>query len=205
MLKQSYQKYWFLPLDFLIKICKTLDICTAELQENIISYKSWGSVNYITQPNLPIQINPVFDMLYAHHIGDGTVSVAKNRMPYFAYRQFNEFYRIAFEKKIEFIFGKIIRKKEKFKDFTRIRCPSVLSSLFFKYYDLNDRDFLSETARIHKKIYENKERMLAVIAAFIIDEGYIYSTQISIVLKNKSLIEDLKKICDNLDYESKIY
>jgi len=49
-----------------------------------------------------------------------------------------------------------------------------------------------------------KESLLAVLIAFIIDEGHIDSTQITINLKNKLLIEDLNKICDILGYESKV-
>lgn len=206
MLKVSYPKKWFLPLDFLMKICEALDIDKEELQRNIVAYKSWGSVNYIEKPKLPIVINPVFDMVYAHNIGDGTVSVSKGKSPYFAYRQFNAFYREAYIKKIEFIFGEIKLKKKEFKDFTRVRCPSALSSLFFKYYNLTDRGFLSDVARIDTKIYEKgSDSMLAVLIAFIIDEGCVDSTQITIVLKNKPLVEDLNKICTLLGYESKVY
>lgn len=205
MLKPSYPENQFLPLDFLIKLCDVLQIERGELQNNIISYRSWGSVNSIDRPKLPIEINPIFDMIYAHNIGDGTVCVSKDRAPYFAYRQFNQFYRESYIKKIEYVFGKINYRKKEFKDVTRVRCPSVLSSLFFKYYHLDDRGFLSDKARISDKIYEKgKKSMIAVLVAFIIDEGHIDSTQITIVLKNKLLIEDLGKVCDLLGYKHSI-
>lgn len=206
MLKSSYYKRWFVPLNFLVKISEVLDIPKEELQDNVISYKSANSVNSVILPKLPIKITPVFDMIYAHNIGDGTVSVAEGRLPYFAYRQFNSFYRESYIKKIENIFGCILFKKQEFKDFTRVRCPSALSSLFFKYYSVDNRGFLSDKARISERIFmKGKESMIAVLAGFIIDEGHIDSTQITIVLKNKLLIEDLKKMCDLLGYKSKIY
>ncbi|MEK6927483.1 MAG: winged helix-turn-helix domain-containing protein [Nanoarchaeota archaeon] len=205
MLKSFYCSKFYVPLEFLLNVCDYLDLSKEELQKNVISYKSQGSVNFIDKPIFPIIINPVFDMIYAHNIGDGTVSIAKNRAPYFAYRQFNRFYREAYLKKIDFVFGNVIHKQINFKDITRVRCPSVLSSLFFKYYELDDRGFLSETARISSRIFEKGfESMVAVLCAFIIDEGYIDSTQISIVLKNHLLVEDLKKICDRLEYGASI-
>lgn len=205
LLKPSYQNNQFIPLDFLINICDISGISRQELQKSTISYKSQRSVNYIENPILPIEINPVFDMIYAHNIGDGTVCVVKNRLPYFAYRQFNQLYREGYTKKIEFIFGNVKYKKKKFEEVTRVRCPTALSSLFFKYYGLNDRSFLSETARISPIIYEKgKDRKLAVLIAFIIDEGHIDSTQITIVLKNRLLIEDLQKICYSLGYKTTV-
>lgn len=205
-LKICHSTKFFIPLGFYLKIIEKLEISKEELQLNIISYKTAGGVNFIEKPILPIQINPVFDMLLAHHIGDGTViNPKKGRLPYFGYRQFNEFYRTAYIKKLESIFGKISFKEENyFLKSTRPYCPPVLSTLFFKYYNLKIEDFLSDRARIPEIIFQDKERMLAVLIAFIIDEGNIDSTQINIRVKNRGLIGDLNKICDKLGYNSKI-
>ena len=145
-------------------------------------------------------------MLLAHHMGDGTViNPGNGRLPYFGYKQFDKFYRIQYIRKIESIFGKIKFKEDYFEKSTTSYCPPVLSTLFFKYYKLTIEDFLSERARIPEIIFDKgKESMLSFLIAFIIDEGYIDSTQIKIVLKNPPLIGDLKKICNVLDYKSKI-
>lgn len=203
ILKPSYLKDFFVPLGVYAKICKFLEIKKEELEKNIVSYKTAGGINYIENPILPIVINPVFDMLLAHHIGDGTVvNPGKGRLPYFGYRQFDEFYRISFVRKLEYIFGKIKYKKDYFLETTRPYCPPVLSSLFFKYYCLDVRGFISDTARIPEIVYQKgKESMLAVLIAFIIDEGNIDSTQITINLKNPLLIKDISKICDRLVYK----
>ncbi|MDP1728992.1 MAG: helix-turn-helix domain-containing protein [archaeon] len=205
-LKKSHASNFFIPLEFYLKIVEKLGISREELQENIISYKTAGGINFIENPILPIKINPIFDMLLAHHIGDGTVINPKlGRLPYFGYRQFNEFYRVAYIKKIEQIFGNInFKNVNYFLKSTRPYCPPVLSTLFFKYYNLKIEDFLSDKARIPPLIFENKERMLAVLIAFIIDEGHIDSTEIVINLKNKPLISDLGKFCDILGYEFRI-
>lgn len=206
ILKISNMKIFFVPLEIYLIICKNLNISKEELEKNIISYKTAGGINYIYNPILPIKINPVFDMILAHNIGDGTVINPKNgRLPYFGYRQFDEFYRLAYVKKIEFIFGEISYKKDYLIKTTRPYCPPVLSSLFFKYYNLDLEDFLSCKARIPKFIFnQEKDNLLAILIAFIIDEGNIDSTQITIHLHNELLIKDLGDICNILNYNYKI-
>ena len=187
MLKKSYMKDFFVPLDIILIICDKLKIDKNILQDNIISYKTAGGVNYIEKPILPIKITPVFHMLFAHNIGDGTVINPKHgRLPYFGYRQFDKFYRLGYVRKIEDIFGKIKFKENYFESSTRPYCPSSLSSLFFKYYNLDVKGFDSLSSRIPKFVLEkDKDSLLAIMIAFIIDEGHIDSTQITIVLKNK--------------------
>jgi hypothetical protein len=199
-------KKFFVPLEIYIKISEKLDIPKNLLQGNIISYKTAGGINYVEHPILPIKITPVFDMLFAHNIGDGTViNCGKGRLPYFGYRQFNEFYRIQYVRKIESIFGNIKFKSNYFEKSTRPYCPAMISSLFFKYYNMRIEDVLSDRARIPNIIFDKgKDSMLSVLIAFIIDEGHIDSTEIVINLKNLALIRDLKKICDILGYKSKV-
>ena len=107
-------------------------------------------------------------------------------------------------KKIEFIFGKISYRKNYFINTTRPYCPPVLSSLFFKYYALGVKDFLSDKAKIPNCIFDDRDRMLSFLIGLIIDEGHIDSTQITINMKNKEIIFGLKNICEKLDYKSKI-
>lgn len=206
ILKKSNMKNFFVPLKIYLIICEKLDINKEMLEKNILAYKTAGGVNYIDDPIFPIKINPVFDMILAHNIGDGTVINPKNgRLPYFGYRQFDEFYKLAYVKKIEFIFGRILYKKDYLFKTTRPYCPPVLSSLFFKYYNLKIEDFLSDRARIPNFVLKSeKDSLLAVLIAFIIDEGNIDSTQITIHLHNELLIKDLGEICKILDYNHKI-
>ena len=205
MLKPSHVKSFFVPWGVYQKICDKVNISKENLQKNVIAYKTSGGTNYISNPILPIKINPIFHMIFAHNIGDGTVIDPKRgRLPYFGYRQFDLFYRVGYIKKLESIFGDIVFLKEKyFEKSTRPYCPPAISTLFFKYYNLDVNGFKSLTSRISEKIVD-KDSLLAVLIAFIIDEGHIDSTQITIVLKNKVLVEDLKDICNKLGYESKV-
>lgn len=206
ILKPSVMSNFFVPLNIYLKIIKNLDFSKNTLQKNVISYKTGRGRNYIKKPILPIKLTPLFDMLFAHHIADGTViNPGKGRLPYFGYRQFDKLYRIQYIRLIEGLFGKLKFRENYFNKSTRPYCPPVLSSAFFKYYGLGVRDFLSRTARIPKKLFsKDKEYAFAVLLAFIIDEAHIDSTQITVSLKNKLLVDDLDKLCKILDYKSKV-
>ena len=69
---------------------------------------------------------------------------------------------------------------------------------------MDEKSFLSKKARIPKSLL-NKDRnyLLAVLIAFIIDEGNIDSTCITIKLRNIELTKDLCKICNKLGYKYK--
>jgi DNA-binding Xre family transcriptional regulator len=204
-LKKGYK--YFIDLEILLNICKLLKIPIIKLQQNIIAYKTRGGSNYIEHPKLPIKIMPLFDMLIAHHIGDGNVVNAKGRKLYFSYRQFDTFYRNIYIKKIESIFGKLNYKNKYLnnKNTTRIYFPVVVSNLLFELYKLNINSFKSDTARIPKEILKkNWKHKLAFLIGIIIDEGHIDSNLIVIGLKNELLIKDLQKICIDLNYKSTI-
>lgn len=206
ILKKSYVRDFFVPLGIYLKIIKNLEISNQELQKNILAYKTAKGVNFIENPILPIKITPIFDMLFAHHIGDGTViNPGNERLPYFGYRQINNFYRLQYVRLLESVFGKINFKKNYLNKSTRPYCPPVLSSLFFKYYKTDKKSFLSKKARIPEKIFlRGKESLVSMLIGMIIDDGHIDSTQMTIAIKNKPLIKDLYNICLKLGYESKI-
>lgn len=64
-------------------------------------------------------------------------------------------------------------------------------------------DFLENNARIPKVILnKNNEHLLAVLIAFILDEGHVDSSCIVIGLNNKKLLLDIKNICDKLNYKN---
>lgn len=204
-LKKGYK--YFINLEIILSLCKILNISNKELQKNIIAYKSRKGKNTIINPKLPIKITPLFDMLVAHHIGDGTVINGKDRTPYFGYRQFDKKYRFLYLKKIDRVFGNVIYKKDYIQNdkTTRIYSPVACSELFFKIYNLNTNSFKSEIARIPKELF-NKDwkHKLAFLIGIIIDEGHIDSDLIIIRLKNKELIEDLQNLCNDLNYISTI-
>lgn len=193
----------FLPLELIMEVCALLDISVEKLQQNIMAYKMRRSHNIVEQPILPVKITPIFDMLIAHHIGDGTVVNPKNnRKPYFSYRNYDAEYMRLYIKKIESVIGRIKYKRE-YQDKTRSYCPGVLSGFMFKKYDLNVKSFLSTSARVPKDIMRRqKDHLLAFLIAMIIDEGTIDSGMIVIGLKNPALARDIYSICQTLAYDA---
>ncbi len=201
LLKPSHPE--FVSLEIFLTLCSLLQISRYELQDNVISYKSVRSHNYIENPKLPLRITPIFDMLIAHHIADGTVVDAKrNRRPYFSYRQYDAEYMDLYRKKITSLCGDL-RYNQLERDKTRTYCPSFLSWVLFQHYGLNSRSFLSLSARVPEGLFsKSRENLLAFLIAFIIDEGSIDSSMIVIGLKNPSLAADLYRICRLLDYDA---
>ncbi|MFH1520074.1 MAG: winged helix-turn-helix domain-containing protein [Candidatus Micrarchaeota archaeon] len=175
-----------------------------DLQDSIVAYKTSGGPNFISEPILPVEITPVFDMILAHNIADGTViNPKKGRLPYFGYRQLDKQIRSLYITKLESVFGRINFPNKYYLVTTRPYCPPVLSSLFFNEYKLNTKSFLSRSARIPKEIMaKSHEYILAVLVAFIIDEGWIDSTLIGISVKNIGLSRDLRNICSKLGYKT---
>jgi len=199
-LKPSYP--YFIDFEIIYYLCKILFLNLFEMQRNIIAYKSRKGVNYIVNPILPIRITPIFDMLIAHNIGDGTVIDPKNnRKPYFGYRQCNPNFMSLYVKKIESVFGKLRYNRNKI-DTTRTYFPTVVSDLIFRHYNLNTKSFLSKKARIPPQLFnKNKESMLAFLLAIIIDDGHVDSNLIVIGLKNTALAQDLERLCNILNYD----
>jgi len=134
LFKKSYSD--FVDLEIIIFACNILKIPLNKMQKNIIAYKARRGWNYIEKPKLPIKISPIFDMLIAHHVGDGNVTNPKRgRQPYFSYRQFGALYRNLYIKKMEFVFGKINYRSNycKNENTTKINMPAVVSQLFSTY------------------------------------------------------------------------
>jgi len=201
-MKRGYP--YFINLEIIYRLCKLLGISLEQFQANITAYKTRKGWNYVEQPKLPIRITPLFDMLVAHNIGDGTVvNCGGNRKPYFGYRQFDHRYRNLYLRKIEAIFGRIQYRSVYVHDehTTRIYSPIVCSEIMFNLYGLTETSFKSEVARIPKEIFaKDWKHKLAFLIGIIIDEGNVDSCLISISMKNELIIHDLQRICTDLGY-----
>jgi len=201
-MKRGYR--YSVDLEILLSLCKILNISIYEMQKNIIAYKTRRGHNYIEKPKLPVEITPIFDLLIAHFMGDGyVINQTRGRKHYFGYRQYNDQYRGLFIKKIESVFGKLKYKRTYFNERgnTRVYFPVVGSDLMFKLYNLDAHSFKSEKARIPEGIFsKDSKHGLSFLIGIIIDEGNIDSNLIVIRMKNKELIQDLQKICSELNY-----
>ncbi len=201
ILKPSYVN--FRPLWLILDISERLKISPLEVEKNIISYRTKKSRNPIAKPKIPIFVTPIFDMLIAHFMADGHCFHIHGRNPYFVYVKYDEHLRNLFLKRVESVFGKIEYSEKYYIERDRIHIPSSISSILMGTFNLKPEDFLEKNARIPEKMFKHsKEHLLAILIAFIIDEGNIDSSQISIPIQNKDLLLDLKFICDKLGYEN---
>ena len=196
----------FRDLHVFLKICSILDISLKELEKNILAYRFKRSRITIHQPFLPISVTPIFPMLIAHMIGDGNIVRFKNKKTvYFSYRQYTPKLRLLLVEKMNALLGKVTYKREYFMDGTRVYLPEVATKILCDYYSLSDSSFLSLSATLPEKIMASpKEHLLAVLLAFLIDEGHVDSAQLVIRLKNEKLVGQLAKICDKLGYENSV-
>lgn len=197
----------FRSLDIVVKMCKLAEISLEELEKNIFQYCTMGGRVTINNPKIPIEISPIFDMLILHLMADGCcIKFKDKRTIYYFYRQYNEFFRNIFIKKAEAVFGNLQYPKKYFDKRKGVYLPEVLTLTLLNYYNLVPNDFLTESARVPNAFfYKENEFLLSYLVTFIIDEGNIDSSGVSISLKNRGLILDIRKVVKKMGYESTVY
>lgn len=189
-------KRGYIKLIKILKFCKSRNISLRELERNIIAYKASNGSRLISHPKLPIKIDPIFDMVLAHHFFDGYIR--KNNAA--GYKQVKDRRLLEnFKYKLEHILGKIeggmIRKDA-------IYAPRFLAKIFKRMYRI--RSFDSFKSRIPAMI-KNKGKFykIAILSTAIGDEGNIDSNEIIIYSANKPLLLDLAEIAEVLNYKYK--
>ncbi|MFH1229289.1 MAG: winged helix-turn-helix domain-containing protein [Candidatus Aenigmatarchaeota archaeon] len=203
-LNASYKH--FRSLGVIVKLCELSGISLEELEKNIIQYRTSGGRVTITNPKLPIEINPIFDMLIIHLMADGCCIKFKNKSTiYYFYRQYNEFFRNIFIKKAEAVFGNLLYQRNYFDKTKGVYLPEVITLVLLNQYNLTPDDFLTEKARLPTSFFSKEDEfLLSYFLAFIIDEGNIDSSGICIRLKNRGLILDIQEVVKRMGYESAV-
>ncbi len=182
----------YIRLGPLLYIATWVGIAKSEVEENIVAYKCGNSGEEVIKPKLPINRNPVFAAIFAHHIFDGSVS----RRDKGTYRQENSIAAKSFREKVEFLIGEVKRRSE---DPNSFYIPRFLAKLFRKEYSC--RFFGTYSARIPDTILNGpRASKMAILAAAIVDEGTIDSASVEIYLANETLINDVKNIALSLGY-----
>jgi len=193
----------FRPFSEFLLVCEKIGISKTELERNVTAYRTTKGHIVVYKPVLPVNINPIFDMLVAHIMGDGCCIKPKGKKPYFNYVQCGKELRMLFLKKVERCFGILKYDEEYFNEKRMIYIPVVVSSFLSQYYSLRPADFDEKNAEIPEKVFNHgKEHILAFLIAMIIDEGHVDSSQIEIGLYNKKLTIGLNRICSILGYDS---
>jgi predicted ArsR family transcriptional regulator len=192
----------FYDLHTMLKVVEVLKIPREELEKKVVAYRFAKSRIVVENPFLPVKISPIFPMIIAHMIADGNIVRFKNKKTiYFSYRQYNSKLRLSMIDKIQSLFGQVKYKRDYFTNGTRIYIPEVLTLILSQYYGLKHDSYLSKTALLPEEIMNGSPNdLLAVLIAFIVDEGWIDSTNIGIKLKNPPLVQQLAKICNKIGY-----
>ncbi len=193
----------FFNLRKLLELSKKCNIQVSELERNILAYRTTKGRITILNPTFPIKVTPIFDMLIIHAIADGCCMKIDGRIPTFVYTQYKNDILDLFIKKVERTFGELDYNNKYFYKTKRVYLPSSISYVLYNYYGLRPEDFLENNSRIPEKmLLKDKEYLMAVLIAFILDEGHVDSSNIVIGLHNKLLIEDIKIICDKIGYKN---
>ncbi|MFH1256928.1 MAG: ArsR family transcriptional regulator [Candidatus Diapherotrites archaeon] len=203
-LKKSYPNYR--PLDLILNLCKKFEISFYELEKNVLAYRTTKSRIIVSRPELPVTVSPIFNMLMAHLLGDGGLIRFKHKKSiYCAYTQYDSQFRKNFIFKAERVFGKFDFKIDYEKNRIKVFLPEVVTKILLCRYGLKEEDLLSDRGLIPLDL-ENTEKdsLLAILVAFIIDEGHVDSGQIVIGLKNHGLIKQLEKISNLLAYKNSV-
>lgn len=191
-----FTKQGYIKLIKILNLCKSRNISLRELERNIIAYKVSNGSKLIYYPKLPMKIDPIFDMVLAHHFFDGYICKDNKA----GYKQVKDrALRENFKQKLEYILGNIeTDASEKEVIFT----PRFLVKVFKQIYNIRLFGcFLNRIPKLIRK--KSKLHRIAILSAAIGDEGNIDSNEIIIHSANKNLLLDLQKIARGLNYKCK--
>ena len=205
-----------IPLWVVKEIVKLVKLNKETIDKNVIFYGLWSSPINIIKPRLPIKVTPTMASIVGHIMGDGCAS-DKYSMIYYA--QHREEYTKLFAKKVENIFGKFgklknkkfnliksriyFKKEKKFKTF-ELKLPHFIKDIISDYYKINK--WGCKKIKINNKLLNmDRYSKLAFITALIIDEGNVENSGVSIASTNYKFINGVDKIIKSLSYKSTIY
>lgn len=189
---RNLRKGGYIRLGPLVYVAMQVGIGKSEVEDKVVAYKCGNSGEEIIKPKLPINMNPVFAAIFAHHLFDGSVTEGDRG----TYRQENAIAARRLKEEVEFLIGEVKRRSE---DSNSFYIPRFLARLFRKEYEC--RFFDSHSARIPYAILSgSRASRMAVLVAAVVDEGTIDTTSVEISLANEALLNDVKNIALSLGY-----
>lgn len=192
-----FTKAGYIKFIKILKLCKSNNLSLKELERNITAYKVGNGSKLISHPKLPLKIDPIFDMVLAHHFFDGYICKDNKA----GYKQVKDkVLRRNFKQKLASILGRVESKASEKETIFILR---FLAKIFKEIYNI--RSFGSFVNRIPKAI-KNKGKLykVAILTAAIGDEGSIESNEIIIHSSNKQLLLDLQEMSRELGYKCKV-
>ncbi|HLG24210.1 MAG TPA: winged helix-turn-helix domain-containing protein [Candidatus Nanoarchaeia archaeon] len=174
-----------------------------KVQENIKSIRCRAGNYKIYNVKLPIRDSRELRSLVTHLICDGSALNEKHRTSKYASTSLETVNEV--KEKLS-IFGNtpnlLIRKET----YTNHYLPSyvlnfskAITKILTKKFNI---DFRGDKARFPKEFLKGKRKFLvAIVRAFLIDEGCINDRTIIFCSGSMKLLEDLKQICEMLEYK----
>lgn len=195
--KEMLTKRGYIKLIKIMKFCKTHEISFTKMEKSIIAYKASNSSRLISNPKLPLMIDPIFDMVLVHHFFDGSISKT-NKASYKQVKD-NEL-RENFKLKLEHVLGRIEGEVVKGE---AVYAPRFLAKIFKQIYNIESFGYLEN--RI-PEVIKNKNRLykITVLTAAIADEGGIDSNEIVVYSANNQLLLDVYQLAKGLKYKCKL-
>lgn len=195
--KKNNKKYvQYIPLSFLKK---SYNILSKELTNRIeegIKYIRVRSGNPV-QIKLPIIESPKLYRIVAHLLADGFAG--KRKVPYYA-NTCNEL-REQFKEDLK-IFGDLDIYEITQNTISYVFFPKVITNILSHIFDIE----FTRPNKLPNLIFNaHNECKKYFLRALFDDEGYI-STTLALSMNNKNLVEDIKKLIENLNvWTNKIY
>lgn len=179
-----------------------------EIEKNIISLKSIGMFNRntIINPSLPLREDEYLIKILGHLLADGYEGeIINNCNKRGSYCNSNKQLIEDFIKSLK-TFGEVPIKINERKDKNSIIVffPSVISYIIKKVYNINT--LKTKFSRVPKSVFQlNSSLKKAFLSAIIDDEFTIYDSYIKVVMANKSLVLDLKKLFYDLGFKNAVF
>jgi len=160
-----------------------------DIERNIISYKTKRGKHEVKNPLFPIVDTPELREIVIHIMCDGCFSGG-----YAAYYNINEQTKKEFVSELYKSFGET--SFNMYQD--HVHFPSVIPTILKHYLKV---DFNSKKCRIPKEFFQgDRKKLIGIVRAMIIDEGTIDGSNIRLDSCNEEFLEDIKKICQKLNY-----
>lgn len=170
-----------------------------ELEDNIIGYKACHGKKIIPEFNkerkIPIKVTPEFESILYHLMGDGHVSEIGSS----EYTQLNMLAKQNFLLKLYRTFGFFDISKKGFDD-GRIYISKTIIKILCHYYKLNFEEFRWDKSALPQiSLGRDNDFKLAGLIAFIVDEGYVGRSVITIYSSNRLLLSQIRQLTIDLD------
>lgn len=191
------------PLGFYKKLLEKLNMPLSELSGHILFYGDPRGIT-VNSPKIPIMNTPEFNEVFAHLLGDGSRSGRYEQKTFLSVREFLD--------EVNRAFGTLVQKSKTLditthrktdgRIFYRAQIPLAIIRILEKKYRVK---FGTYSGFIPKELMNGpKENLMAILRAFLIDEGNI-SDHIAISSFNKNILSGLSEICKALGIRCGVY